>query len=172
MKQEEIKRQAHNLTNSLQKKGGEMDSRVEEAVCKVIETILPRLEGEPGQEGLLQNLDRLTEWINKMPRSLHPGQRWNREEFSAVLAGPAEENDPRFEDYMDAFYEEYLGNQDNEVYDFYDKLFQNEQQIGDVDWLSVWESVRSSYENWLESAEEDEWLRGEKTEKAGQAAAV
>lgn len=164
MKQEEMKRRAQELVSSLRIRNSaeEMDHEVEEAVCKIVEAILPKLEGDKGRKELLQSLSKLTEWIDKMPRSLHPDKCWSREEFDAVLAGPTEESDPQFGDYMDSFYEEYMDNAGNEVTDFYDKLFQNEQQINEVDWISLWESVRSSYENWLKTEEEDEWLRGEK----------
>ena len=106
MKQEDVRRHAQNLTESLKLNPTTQtgDSEVEAAVCKIIEAILPRLEGGQDKEQLLQNLGQLTEWIDKMPQSLHPESRWNRDEFNAVLSGPMEQQDEKFDDYMDAFY--------------------------------------------------------------------
>ena len=167
MKQEEIKRQAQKMVRSLQlkKSDGGADREMEEAVCKIIESILPKLEEGQGREDFLQNVDKMTEWVGKMPQSLRPGKRWSREEFTAVLAGPADQDDTKFGDYMDAFYEKYVDESEDEVHDFYEKLFQNEQQIDEVDWVSVWASIRQSYEHWRETGEEDEWLRGEREEQ-------
>lgn len=79
MKQEDVRRHAQNLTESLKLNPTAQtgDSEVEAAVCKIIEAILPRLEGGQGKKQLLQNLGQLTEWIDKMPQSLHPESRWN-----------------------------------------------------------------------------------------------
>ena len=87
--------------------------------------------------------------IDKMPQSLHPESRWNRDEFNAVLSGPMEQQDEKFDDYMDAFYEEYQGTDDQKINEFYDHLFQNERQVSEVNWISLWDSVHTSYENWL-----------------------
>ena len=37
------------------------------------------------------------------------------------------------------------------------------EELSEVDWLSVWESVRASYEDWLKKKDyvEDAWLKGE-----------
>ena len=139
---------------------------MEAAVCKIIEAILPRLEGGQDKEQLLQNLGQLTEWIDKMPQSLHPESRWNRDEFNAVLSGPVDQQDEKFDDYMDAFYEEYQGTDDQKINEFYDHLFQNERQVSEVNWISLWDSVHTSYENWLESEKlEDDWIRAERAEQ-------
>lgn len=80
-----------------------------------------------------------------------------------VLAGPVEQHDAKFDDYMNEFYEEYKDTDDQKINEFYDRLFQNERQISDVNWISLWESVRTSYENWLESEKlEDDWIRAER----------
>lgn len=98
-----------------------------------------------------------------MPQSLHPESRWNRDEFNAVLSGPMEQQDEKFDDYMDAFYEEYQGTDDQKINEFYDHLFQNERQVSEVNWISLWDSVHTSYENWLESEKlEDDWIRAER----------
>ena len=163
-KRDEIRMQAQKLTRSLQlkKADGNADREMEEAVCRIMEVFLPKLEIEGGREQVLMTLNQLSSWIIRMPSSLNPSKRWSREEFTAALAGPTEEKGSRFDDYMDAFYEDYMESSDDEIHDFYDKLFQDEQQLNEVDWASVWESVRSSYENWLKAEDEDEWLKGEK----------
>lgn len=168
MKQEDVRRHAQNLTESLKLNPTTQtgDSEVEAAVCKIIEAILPRLEGGQDKEQLLQNLGQLTEWIDKMPQSLHPESRWNRDEFNAVLSGPVDQQDEKFDDYMDAFYEEYQGTDDQKINEFYDHLFQNERQVSEVNWISLWDSVHTSYENWLESEKlEDDWIRAERAEQ-------
>ena len=78
-----------------------------------------------------------------------------------------EQQDEKFDDYMDAFYEEYQGTDDQKINEFYDHLFQNERQVSEVNWISLWESVRTSYENWLESEKlEDDWIRAERAANA------
>ena len=105
--------------------------------------------------------------IDKMPQSLHPESRWNRDEFNAVLSGPVDQQDEKFYEFIVKFYEEYQGTDDQKINEFYDHLFQNERQVSEVNWISLWESVRTSYENWLESEKlEDDWIRAERAANA------
>ena len=136
--------------------------QMSEAFYQLVQTVLPLLGSEAGRADFLHHLELLSRWVSTMPRSLQVNRPWTREEFAAALAGPENLLDPRFGAYMDAFYEEYIENPEDKMQSFYDELFHDEQELGRVDWLSVWESVRSSYEDWLESEyEEDEWLKGE-----------
>lgn len=138
------------------------EKRIEEAFDKLIEEALPLLGSEEDRESFLKQLDRLAQWVRVMPRSLDPEKRWTREEFEAAMAGLEERKDPHFGAYMDAFYEEYLENPEDVLQNFYKGMFQGEEELENVDWPSVWESVRASYEDWLKNEyEEDEFLKGE-----------
>ena len=141
--------------------GHEVDTQINEAVFRLFQEVLPLLGDTHSRELLLRNLDRFVLWLRLMPRPITP-KRWTYEEFETALSVPdALAHDPRFGAYMDAFYEEYKENPEDELQAFYDKLFQNEQELSKVDWPSVWASIRASYENWLETEYEDEWLKGE-----------
>lgn len=168
MKQEEIVRKVQEMSGAIQAKstGAENDQKVEEAVYKIMDAVRPQLERQHGKADVLQYLDKVANWISMMPESLHPEQNWSRKEFNAVLSGPAEQNDPKFDDYMDAFYEEYKGNNEDEHQEFYMRLFQSQQQISEVDWMTIWDSFRASYENWRKIEEEDAWLKGEMPQPA------
>ena len=62
---------------------------------------------------------------------------------------------------MDSFYEDYIGGEDS-THAFYSELFQNETDLSKIDWMSVWDTVKSNYENWLKTEyAEDEWLKGQ-----------
>ena len=50
---------------------------------------------------------------------------------------------------------------EDSTHSFYSELFQNETDMSKIDWMSVWETVKSNYENWLKTEYEDEWLKGE-----------
>ena len=125
-----------------------VSGKMEEAFYKLIEEVLPLLKTEEGRASFQENLNNLSKWISITPNALHQDKPWTREEFKAALTGPEEMKDPRFGAYMDSFY---------------DDLFHAEQELSEVDWLSVWESVRASYEDWLKKKDyvEDAWLKGE-----------
>ena len=133
------------------------------AVSKVIEAVLPGLAEKGSKEEMVQHMEKVLKWIEMMPETLRPEDKWSREEFKAVMMGPVESEDPSMADYMDDFYEKYSHTSQDEHQDFYMKLFQNEQQISDVDWLTLWGNVRDSYEHGRKM-DEDLWLSGgEKT---------
>lgn len=142
--------------------GNEVAAQINAAVFRLVQEVLPLVGDAQNREILLQHLDRFVLWLRLLPRPLTE-KRWTYEEFAAAVAGPeAMIRDPRFGAYMDAFYEEYKENPEDELQSFYDKLFQDEKELSKVDWTSVWETVRSDYETWLESTYADEWLDGEK----------
>ena len=137
-------------------------SKMEEAFYNLLEELRPYLTTVEDQKCLHENMDRLSNWIRVMPLSIHKDKHWTREEFQAALTGPDQMSDPRFGAYMDAFYDEYMGNNEDALHNFYDELFHEEAGLNRVDWQAVWESVRASYEDWLKNNEyEDEWLKGE-----------
>ena len=139
-------------------------SKMEEAFFGLLEELRPLLTTVEDQKCLHENMERLSGWISVMPLTMHKDKHWTREEFQAALTGPDKMADPRFGAYMDAFYEEYVGNKEDALHSFYDDLFQQEESLNKVDWQFVWESVRASYEDWLKakaSEYEDEWLKGE-----------
>lgn len=136
-------------------------SKMEEAFYNLLEELRPYLTNVEDQKCLHENMERLSGWIHVMPLTMHKDKHWSREEFQAALTGPDQMADPRFGAYMDAFYEEYVGNKEDALHAFYDELF-HEEELNQVDWQSVWEMVRASYEDWLKNNEyEDEWLKGE-----------
>ena len=68
MKQEDVRRHAQNLTESLKLNPTAQtgDSEVEAAVCKIIEAILPRLEGGQDKEQLIAQVEAvLKNWHEK-----------------------------------------------------------------------------------------------------------
>ena len=137
-------------------------SKMEEAFYNLLEELRPYLTTVEDQKCLHENMGRLSNWIRVMPLSIHKDKHWTREEFQAALTGPDQMSDPRFGAYMDAFYDEYMGNNEDALHNFYDELFHEEAELNRVDWQAVWESVRASYEDWLKNNEyEDEWLKGE-----------
>ncbi len=140
-----------------------VSGKMEEAFYKLIEEVLPLLKTEEGRASFQENLNNLSKWISITPNALHQDKPWTREEFKAALTGPEEMKDPRFGAYMDSFYEEYASTPEDRMQAFYDDLFHAEQELSEVDWLSVWESVRASYEDWLKKKDyvEDAWLKGE-----------
>lgn len=136
-------------------------SKMEEAFYNLLEELRPYLTNVEDQKCLHANMERLSGWIHVMPLTMHKDKHWSREEFQAALTGPDQMADPRFGAYMDAFYEEYVGNKEDALHTFYDELF-HEEELNQVDWQNVWEMVRASYEDWLKNNEyEDEWLKGE-----------
>ena len=136
-------------------------SKMEEAFYNLLEELRPYLTNVEDQKCLHENMERLSGWIRVMPLTMHKDKHWSREEFQAALTGPDQMADPRFGAYMDAFYEEYVGNKEDALHAFYDELF-HEEELNQVDWQSVWEMVRASYEDWLKNNEyEDEWFKGE-----------
>lgn len=142
--------------------GNEVTTRINAAVFRLVQEVLPLLGDAHNRELLQEQLNRCMLWLRLLPRPLTE-KRWTYEEFEAALAGPeALARDPRFGAYMDAFYEEYKENPEDELQSFYDKLFQNEHELSKVDWTSVWETVRSGYKTWLETTYADEWLQGER----------
>ena len=136
--------------------------KMEEAFYNLLEELRPYLTTVEDQKCLHENMERLSGWISVMPLTMHKDKHWSREEFQAALTGPDQMSDPRFGAYMDAFYEEYVGNKEDALHAFYDELFHEEEELNRVDWQSVWEMVRASYEDWLKANQyEDEWLKGE-----------
>ena len=136
-------------------------SKMEEALYNLLEELRPYLTTVEDQKCLHENMERLSGWISVMPLTMHKDKHWSREEFQAALTGPNPMSDPRFGAYMDAFYEEYMGNKEDALHAFYDELFHEEEELNRVDWQNVWEMVRASYEDWLKANEyEDEWLKG------------
>lgn len=142
--------------------GSEVSAQINAAVFRFVQEVLPLLGDITNRDLLLRQLDRCVLWLRLLPRSLTE-KNWTCEEFEAALAGPdALARDPRFGAYMEAFYEEHKEDPEEELQSFYDTLFQNEHELSKVDWGSVWETVRSGYETWLETTYADEWLQGEK----------
>lgn len=139
-----------------------VSSQINEAVFNLVQEVLPLLGDNDNRDLLLRQLDRCVLWLRLLPRSLTE-KKWTYQEFEAALAGPeALAGDPRFGAYMEAFYEEHKEDPEEELQSFYDTLFQNEHELSKVDWSSVWETVRTGYETWLETTYADEWLQGEK----------
>ena len=137
-------------------------AQMDDAFYTLVEDVLSLLGSPEGRECFLKNLERLSKWASIMPNSIQTSRPWTREEFAAAMAGPENLQDPRFGAYMDAFYEEYMENPEDKMQSFYENLFQDERELNRVDWLSVWETVRGSYEDWLKNEyEEDEFLKGE-----------
>lgn len=139
-------------------------NKMEDTFYQLLEELRPYLITVEDQKCLHENMERLSGWIKVMPLTMHKDKHWSREEFQAALTGPDPMADPRFGAYMDAFYEEYVGNKEDALHAFYDELFHEEEELNRVDWQAVWDTVRSNYEDWLKNNEyEDEWLKGEPT---------
>ena len=136
---------------------------MDDAFYTLLRSVLPMLNSEEGRERFLHDLGRLTKWAQVMPRDLKNDEPWTKEQLHAMMLGPQEMDDPRFGAYMDAFYEEYVGGAEDPTFAFYNELFTGEEDLSKIDWMSVWDSLKSNYENWLKHEyEEDEWLKGEK----------
>lgn len=136
---------------------------MDDAFYTLLRSVLPMLNSEEGRERFLHDLDRLTKWAQVMPRDLKNDEPWTKEQLHAMMLGPQEMDDPRFGAYMDAFYEEYVGGAEDPTFSFYNELFTGEEDLSKIDWMSVWDSLKSNYETWLKHEyEEDEWLKGEK----------
>jgi hypothetical protein len=133
---------------------------MDDAFYSLLRSVLPMLNSDEGRERFLHDLARLTKWAQVMPRKLVNDEPWTKEQLHAMMLGPQELEDPRFGAYMDAFYEEYVEGEDS-THAFYSELFQNETDPSKIDWMSVWETVKSNYESWLKTEYEDEWLKGE-----------
>lgn len=132
------------------------DEKAEAMITKLVSTIFPTQDLE--SEDVLQYLDKVSKWIKMMPQSLHPEKPWSRQEFGAVLMGPNDSVDPQLENYMDQYYEEYKGNSEDEHEKFYMDLFDNEEEICEIDWMSVWGNFYASYESHTDKMESDSWL--------------
>lgn len=142
--------------------GSEANAPINAAVFRLVQEVLPLLGDTDNKDRLLEQLDRCVLWLRLLPRALAE-KKWTYEEFEAALAGTDTlARDPRFGAYMEAFYEEHKEDPEEELQSFYDTLFQNEHELSKVDWGSVWETVRTGYETWLETTYADEWLQGEK----------
>ncbi len=136
---------------------------MDDAFYTLLRSVLPMLNSEEGRERFLHDLGRLTKWAQVMPRDLKNDEPWTKEQLHAMMLGPQEIDDPRFGAYMDAFYEEYVGGAEDPTFSFYNELFTGEEDLSKIDWMSVWDSLKSNYETWLKHEyEEDEWLKGEK----------
>ena len=136
---------------------------MDDAFYTLLRSVLPMLNSEEGRERFLHDLGRLTKWAQVMPRDLKNDEPWTKEQLHAMMLGPQEIDDPRFGAYMDAFYEEYVGGAEDPTFSFYNELFTGEEALSKIDWMSVWDSLKSNYETWLKHEyEEDEWLKGEK----------
>ena len=136
---------------------------MDDAFYTLLRSVLPMLNSEEGRERFLHDLGRLTKWAQVMPRDLKNDEPWTKEQLHAMMLGPQEMDDPRFGAYMDAFYEEYVGGAEDPNFSFYNELFTGEEDLSKIDWMSVWDSLKSNYESWLKHEyEEDEWLKGEK----------
>ena len=136
---------------------------MDDAFSTLLRSVLPMLNSEEGRERFLHDLGRLTKWAQVMPRDLKNDEPWTKEQLHAMMLGPQEMDDPRFGAYMDAFYEEYVGGAEDPTFSFYNELFTGEEDLSKIDWMSVWDSLKSNYESWLKHEyEEDEWLKGEK----------
>lgn len=136
---------------------------MDDAFYTLLRSVLPMLNSEEGRERFLHDLGRLTKWAQVMPRDLKNDEPWTKEQLHAMMLGPQEMDDPRFGAYMDAFYEEYVGGAEDPTFSFYNELFTGEEDLSKIDWMSVWDSLKSNYESWLKHEyEEDEWLKGEK----------
>ena len=144
---------------------GNTGATMASAVSKIIEAVLPGLAEKGSKDEMVQHMEKILKWIEMMPDSLHPNEKWSREEFQAVMMGPVKSEDPDLADYMDDFYDEYTSNTQDEQQEFYTKLFRDEQQISEVDWLTLWDSIHTSYEQ-HKKLDEDLWLSGgQKTEE-------
>ena len=136
---------------------------MDDAFYTLLRSVLPMLNSEEGRERFLHDLGRLTKWAQVMPRDLKNDEPWTKEQLHAMMLGPQEMDDPRFGAYMDAFYEEYVGGAEDPTFSFYNELLTGEEDLSKIDWMSVWDSLKSNYESWLKHEyEEDEWLKGEK----------
>lgn len=134
---------------------------MDDAFYTLLRSVLPMLDSEEGRDRFLHDLDRVTKWAQVMPQNLKNDEPWTKEQLHAMMLGPQELEDPRFGAYMDSFYEDYMGGEDS-THAFYSELFQNETDLSKIDWMSVWDTVKSNYENWLKTEyEEDEWLKGQ-----------
>lgn len=136
---------------------------MDDAFYTLLRSVLPMLNNDEGRERFLHDLGRLTKWAQVMPRNLSNDEPWTKDQLHAMMLGPQEMDDPRFGAYMDAFYEEYVGGAEDPTFAFYNELFTGEEDLSKIDWMSVWDSLKSNYESWLKHEyEEDEWLKGEK----------
>ena len=136
---------------------------MDDAFYTLLRSVLPMLNSDEGRERFLHDLGRLTKWAQVMPRDLKNDEPWTKEQLHAMMLGPQEMDDPRFGAYMDAFYEEYVGGAEDPTFSFYNELFTGEEDLSKIDWMSVWDSLKSNYESWLKHEYvEDEWLKGEK----------
>ena len=136
---------------------------MDDAFYTLLRSVLPMLNSDEGRERFLHDLGRLTKWAQVMPRNLHNDEPWTKDQLHAMMLGPQEMDDPRFGAYMDAFYEEYVGGAEDPTFAFYNELFTGEEDLSKIDWMSVWDSLKSNYETWLKHVyEESEWLMGEK----------
>lgn len=143
-----------------QKISPKIKEAMDDAFYTLLRSVLPMLNSDEGRDRFLHDLDRLTKWAQVMPHDLGNDEPWTKEQLHAMMLGPQELEDPRFGAYMDAFYEDYVEGEDS-THSFYSELFQNETDMSKIDWMSVWETVKSNYENWLKTEYEDEWLKGE-----------
>lgn len=143
-----------------QKISPKIKEAMDDAFYTLLRSVLPMLNSDEGRDRFLHDLGRLTKWAQVMPHDLGNDEPWTKEQLHAMMLGPQELEDPRFGAYMDAFYEEYIEGEDS-THQFYSELFQNETDMSKIDWMSVWETVKSNYESWLKTEYEDEWLKGE-----------
>ena len=143
-----------------QKISPKIKEAMDDAFYTLLRSVLPMLNSDEGRDRFLHDLGRLTKWAQVMPHDLGNDEPWTKEQLHAMMLGPQELEDPRFGAYMDAFYEDYVEGEDS-THEFYSELFQNETDMSKIDWMSVWETVKSNYENWLKTEYEDEWLKGE-----------
>ena len=135
---------------------------MDDAFYTLLRSVLPMLNSEDGRERFLHDLERVTKWAKVMPHKLSSDEPWTKEQLHAMMLGPEKMDDPKFGAYMDAFYEEYVGGADDPTFSFYNDLFNQEEHLSKVDWLSVWESAGANYKMWKETEyPEDEWLKGE-----------
>ena len=139
--------------------GSEVSARINQAVYGLMQEVLPLIGDTENREILLEQLDQFVLWLRLIPRPLTE-KAWTYGDFESALAAlKALEEDPRFGAYMDAFYEEYKENPEDELQTFYDDLYQNEEE-GKIDWSAVWQVVRTNYQSWLENEYNDAYLKG------------
>lgn len=124
---------------------------MDDAFYTLLRSVLPMLNSEEGRERFLHDLGRLTKWAQVMPRNLSNDEPWTKDQLHAMMLGPQEMDDPRFGAYMDAFYEEYVGGAEDPTFSFYNELFTGEEDLSKIDWMSVWDSLKSNYESLAEA---------------------
>ena len=141
----------------------EVKARINKAVFALVQEVLPLMGDTDNRDILLKQLDHFMLWLRLIPRPLTE-KPWTYEEFESALAGlQTLEEDPRFGAFMDAFYEEYKENPEDELQTFYSDLFQNEEEAR-LDWGAVWQAVRANYQSWLENEYNDAYLKSDREE--------